>query len=125
MKTEIKKIKLSAIKPNPDNPRQITKDKMEKLCKSVEGFLKMLEIRPIVYDENHIIMGGNMRYAALKKLGYKEVPETWLRCVTDFSEDEKNNLPYWTMVILVIGTWIYLLIVGMIYPLQIGELKYL
>lgn len=87
----MKKIKLSQIKPNPDNPRQISEKNMEKLKKSIQDFKKMLEIRPIIYDENNIILGGNMRYQALLKLGYKEAPESWFKCATDLTEDEKRQ----------------------------------
>lgn len=57
MKTE--KLKLKDIKPNPDNPRVIRDWQFEKLKKSIQDFPQMLEIRPIVVDENNIILGGN------------------------------------------------------------------
>ncbi len=91
MKIETKTIKLSTIKLNPDNPRRISTADMEKLIKSLEGFLKMLPYRPIVYDRDRIIIGGNMRYLALQKLGYKEVPEGWLRCADDFTDEERRQ----------------------------------
>lgn len=91
MNVKIKKVNLSEIKINPDNPRQISKKQMERLIKSVNDFSKMLELRPIIYDENHVILGGNMRFLALKKLGYMEVPNTWVRCVTDLTEEEKRR----------------------------------
>jgi ParB-like chromosome segregation protein Spo0J len=74
-KNKSETVKLSSIQLNPKNPRQISEKNMEKLVKSVEGFKKMLEIRPIIYDEAGIILGGNMRYLALQKLGYTEVPK--------------------------------------------------
>ena len=70
MKAE--KIEVSKLKPNPDNPRTISKDKFKKLVKSIKEFPQMLKIRPIVVDENMIVLGGNMRLQALKKLGIKE-----------------------------------------------------
>jgi len=91
MKVEIKKVKLSEIKLNPNNPRRISEQAMNRLVKSVEEFSRMLELRPIVYDETGTILGGNMRYLALKKLGYTEIPETWARGVADLTEDEKRR----------------------------------
>ena len=91
MKNKAKMVKLSTIKLNPDNPRRISTADMEKLKKSLEGFLKMLPYRPIVYDRDRIIIGGNMRFLALQQLGYKEVPETWLRCADDFTAEERRQ----------------------------------
>ena len=67
-------MKLSDIKPNPDNPRIIKEDKFKKLVQSIKDFPDMLEKRPIVIDEDNIVLGGNMRLRALQELGYKDVP---------------------------------------------------
>lgn len=81
-------IKLSSIKPNPNNPRLIKDDKFKKLVKSISEFPKMMELRPIVVDENNIILGGNMRYKALQELGKKEIPKEWIKKASDLSDDE-------------------------------------
>jgi len=67
------KIKVSELKLNPNNPRTIKKGKFERLKKSIKEFPKMLELRPIVVDENFVVLGGNMRLQAIKELGIKEV----------------------------------------------------
>ena len=54
-------IKLSQVKPNPENPRFIKDDKFERLVQSIVLFPQMMAIRPIVVDENWISLGGNMR----------------------------------------------------------------
>jgi ParB-like chromosome segregation protein Spo0J len=72
MKVETKKVKLLEIKPNPDNPRQINKKQLERLVKSLREFPEMMELREIIVDENMMILGGNMRYRALKGKGEKE-----------------------------------------------------
>lgn len=84
-------IKLSEIKPNPNNPRSIKKDKFEKLKASIQKFPKMLEIRPIVIDENNISLGGNMRLKALQELGFEEIPETWIRKEANLTDEEKRQ----------------------------------
>jgi DNA modification methylase len=81
-------IKLSKIKNNPNNPRLIKDDKFKKLCESIKALPKMMELRPIVVDDNFIVQGGNMRLKALNELGYKEIPDTWVKEAKDFSEDE-------------------------------------
>ena len=67
------RIKISKIKSNPDNPRLIKDYKFRKLVKSIEEFPEMLKLRPIVVDENNIILGGNMRYKACIEAGLKEI----------------------------------------------------
>lgn len=90
--TKTKTIKLSSIKPNPDNPRLIKDDKFYKLVESIKTFgEKMMPLRPIVIDENKIILGGNMRFKALKELGYKEVPSSWVKSANDLSKTQKKE----------------------------------
>ena len=71
---ETQRVKLSQIKPNENNPRLIKDDKFKKLVKSIQDFPEMLELRPIVVNSDMLILGGNMRYRALKEAGAKEVP---------------------------------------------------
>jgi DNA modification methylase len=84
-------IKLSTIKSNPNNPRVIKDHKFEKLKKSIEEFPKMMELRPLVINEDSIVLGGNMRLKALKDLGYKEVPDEWVKSAKDLTEDEQRR----------------------------------
>jgi hypothetical protein len=71
MKTEL--VKLSEVKNNPNNPRTLKDDKFHKLVKSIKEFPEMLEIRPIVVNDDMIVLGGNMRLKACKEAGLKEV----------------------------------------------------
>lgn len=84
-------IKLSSIKPNPNNPRIIRDARFAKLKQSIEQFPKMLALRPIVIDVNNVALGGNMRLRALKELGYKEIPDEWVRRADDLTEDEQRR----------------------------------
>lgn len=80
------------LKLNDKNPRFIKDEKFKKLVKSIEEFPKMLELRPIVYDpDNMEILGGNMRYRALKELKYKEIPDNWVKSALELTEDEKQR----------------------------------
>jgi hypothetical protein len=64
---------IKEVKLNPKNPRILKDDKFAKLKDSIISAPWMLEARPIVIDEKNIVLGGNMRYQALKELGYKEI----------------------------------------------------
>jgi hypothetical protein len=81
-------IKLTTIKSNPNNPRVIRDEKFKKLVKSIEEFPKMMALRPMVVNEEMVVLGGNMRLKALKELGYKEVPDEWVKSAKDLTEDE-------------------------------------
>lgn len=84
-------MKITEIKLNKKNPRLIKDYKFEKLKKSITEFPKMLELRPIIIDNDNIILGGNMRYQALKDLGYKELPDNWVKKSSELSEEEKQR----------------------------------
>lgn len=61
----------------PSNPRQWTKDEMDRLKKSISETPELLEARGAIvypYDGKYIVLGGNMRLSAVKSLGWKEMP---------------------------------------------------
>lgn len=70
----IQQIDIKKIKLNPDNPRFIKDDKFKKLVKSIREFPDMALVRPIVVNSDMIILGGNMRFQAMKTAGMKTVP---------------------------------------------------
>ena len=70
---KIETVKISAVKTNPNNPRVIKDDKFKKLVQSVKDFPQMLDIRPIVVNDEMIVLGGNMRLKACIEAGLKEV----------------------------------------------------
>ena len=66
--------KTASLKTNPNNPRSIRKDKLDKLVESLKQFPEMLEARPIVVDKDGVVLGGNMRLKAAQLAGLQEVP---------------------------------------------------
>ena len=84
-------MKLSDIKANPNNPRVIKDDKFKKLVKSIHEFPKMMALRPMVINADNIVLGGNMRLKALKELGYKEIPDEWVRRADELTDDEQRR----------------------------------
>ena len=81
-------VKIHKVKSNPNNPRLIKNDKFKKLVKSIKEFPEMLKLRPIVVDEDMMVLGGNMRLKASKDAGLKEV---WIEIAEGLSEDQKKE----------------------------------
>jgi len=82
------KVSISKVKGNPNNPRIIKNDKFKKLVKSIKEFPEMLKLRPIVVDEDMIVLGGNMRLRASKDAGLKEV---WIEIAEGLTEEQKKE----------------------------------
>jgi len=91
---------INEIKLNPDNPRLIKDNKFKKLVASIKDFPKMMSLRPIIVDDTMTILGGNMRYSALREAGYTDLPDEWVKQAKDLTEEEKkqfvikDNLPF-------------------------------
>jgi len=81
-------VKISKVKGNPSNPRIIKNDKFKKLVKSIQDFPEMLKLRPIVVDEDMVVLGGNMRLRASKDAGLKEV---WIEVAEGLTEEQKKE----------------------------------
>lgn len=90
---EKKNIAISLIETNkgqiegvPANPRTIKDKKFKKLVQSIEANPEMLDLRELLvypHGDKYVIIGGNMRYEACKKLGYKELPCKVISSETD------------------------------------------
>lgn len=81
------------LKPNKINPRKINDEELMRLKKKIVEFPEMLEKRPIVYDENFVVLGGNQRLRVIKELvkdGF-ELKETYFSSAADWSDEQKKN----------------------------------
>lgn len=61
----------------PSNPRQWTKEELNKLAKSLTDTPELFEARPLLaypHEGKYIVLGGNMRLEASKKNKAKQVP---------------------------------------------------
>lgn len=58
-------INLKEVLLNESNPRTISDKKFDALVDSILSFPTMLELRPVVVDDNNVVLGGNMRARAL------------------------------------------------------------
>ena len=84
-------IKVSTLKKNPNNPREIKDEKFELLKRSITEFPEMMKLRPMVIDNDNVVLGGNMRLAALKALGMKEIPDDWVMRADELTDEQKRE----------------------------------
>ena len=101
----VSRVNIQHIKQNPNNPRLIKDEKFAKLVKSIQDFPEMLELRPIVVNDDMIVLGGNMRLKACKEAGLKEVPIIKASSLTPEQQKEfiiKDNVGFgewdWEMI---------------------------
>lgn len=74
------------------NPRVIYDQDFERLCESIKNLPEYFPARPIILSNRTgklVIIGGNQRYEAAKKLGLKEVP-TYL--IEGLSEEKEREI---------------------------------
>ena len=81
-------LKPRILKPNPDNPRFIRDAKYRELIESMKSFPKMQEFKPIIVDENMMVLAGNMRLRAAKELKWETV---WIDDLSGWTEKEKRE----------------------------------
>lgn len=94
---QIQSTAITEIRLNPNNPRVIKDDKFAKLVRSIKEFPQMLEIRPIVVNDEMIVLGGNMRLKACIEAGLTEVPVIKASSLTPEQQQEfiiKDNVGF-------------------------------
>ena len=101
METTTQNLRLTQIHINEANPRKIEQGKFDKLIGSVLIFSKMLDLREVVVNETHVILGGNMRYRALTaiaEMSADEIEER-LQALRGFQKktdyERQQLLDYW------------------------------
>ena len=80
---------INEIKPNPKNPRKIDVEEFAKLRKSISEDPTLLQAKPLILDENNVILGGNQRYRVCLELGIQDVPVIVMR---DLTEKQKKKI---------------------------------
>ena len=83
LRVEVREIPIGMLSENmgqipevPKNPRKITKEKFEALCESIRKSPEMKvidEIKVYPFGEKYVVIGGNHRLRAYKRLGWKNV----------------------------------------------------
>lgn len=81
---------IDKLKLNPNNPRFIKDKDFNRLKESIKSFPEMLELRPIVYDKENIILGGNMRFRALQELQKEgfEIKDTYFKSADNLTPEQ-------------------------------------
>ena len=88
---------IKLIKPNPNNPRVIRDAKFKQLVRSIQEFPEMLELRPIVVNEDMVTLGGNMRLRACIEAGLTDVPVVIAKGLSEEQQQEfiiKDNVGF-------------------------------
>ncbi len=81
-------VKISEVRSNENNPRFIKDHKFKKLVTSIKEFPEMLKLRPIVVNNEMVVLGGNMRLKACKEAGLKEV---WILKAEELTEAQQRE----------------------------------
>jgi hypothetical protein len=81
-------VKITQVRPNENNPRFIKDYKFKKLVTSIKEFPEMLKLRPIVVNNEMVVLGGNMRLKACKEAGLKEV---WILKADELTEAQQRE----------------------------------
>jgi hypothetical protein len=105
---KIEKISIDEVKLNDNNPRFIKDYKYKKLLESIVKFPQMMDIRPIVVDEDMKVLGGNMRLKACKEIGLKEISIIKANELTEEQKKEfilKDNQEYGEWNLLTLKEW--------------------
>lgn len=81
-------MRLSEIKPYKKNAKKHDETQIKNVMQSIKEFGV---VQPIVVDRTNTIIIGHCRYEAMKRLGYDELQEDWVK-VVDLSEEEVEKL---------------------------------
>ena len=73
------------------NPRLITDEARARLRESIDRDPQFMVLRPIVVDDDRVVLGGNKRLEAIRGLGMKEIPDEWVVKASGLTEEQKQR----------------------------------
>lgn len=85
---------VSDLTPWKENPRYIEEEDLDRLVESIKNLPHYFEARPVLLSDRCgklLVIGGNQRMKAAKKLGLTEVPTILFHCKTEEEEIEIAN----------------------------------
>lgn len=65
---------LGDLRPAPWNPRIVSDERFENLCRSIEADPEFLQLRPVLAQKDGTIYAGNQRFRAAEHLGLLTIP---------------------------------------------------
>ena len=84
-------IDVSTLVPNPNNARDIEKEKFEKLCESIKRDPEFMVENPLKIVENNLVLAGNMRLRAIRAIGMKKIPDDWVKDISHYSAEKRRR----------------------------------
>lgn len=79
-------LKITQVFANDENPRFISDTKFSQMVQSLKDFPEMAKVRPLIINENNLVLGGNMRLKAMQEAGWTHVP-----CIKVAWSEEKQR----------------------------------
>lgn len=70
----VRKMRLAELVENPENPRRISRRRLDELKAALESSPEMLDARPLIALPDGRVIGGNMRLRAAAELGWERIP---------------------------------------------------
>ena len=71
---QVESVPLSRLRPAPWNPRSISDERFQNLCRSIQSDPGFLQHRPVLATADGTIYAGNMRFRAAQQLGLDTIP---------------------------------------------------
>lgn len=83
---------ITELKPNPENPRTITKDEFERLKAKIERNPDGLRVMSILYKDG-VVIAGNQRFRALKELAKEglKIEDSWFVDGKNWTQEQINE----------------------------------
>lgn len=70
----IQDVPLDQLRPHPENPRRISRDRLDQLKKLLTGDPAMLQARPLIALPDGTVIAGNQRLRAASEMGWASLP---------------------------------------------------
>lgn len=86
----VSNVDIEVIKPAAYNPRKITKEQQQELCKSIRRFGLIVPI--LVNRKDNVIIAGHQRTKAARLVGIKTVPVQYVESINLGDEIKFNQI---------------------------------
>lgn len=85
-------MKTDSLKLNETNPRRISPEALEKLKDSLHELPELMKWRPLIINDDNVILAGNQRFKAIQALKMEEIPDEWVVNASELSEQKRRRL---------------------------------